>query len=334
MASWPIYQGTSEPHDSIAELPPAPNWRDFDRNGALLPPPAEAADPTTGRRLGGQGFLRPHTLDEIQMINAALYLRRPLLVTGPPGAGKSTLPYHVAYELRLGPVLRWPITSRSTLRDGLYRYDAIGRLRDENLRVLRKLDPSDDADIGKHLSLGPLGTALLPHERPRVLLIDEIDKCDIDLPNDLLNVFEEGQFTIDELARIETKQPIPVPTADSAGPPAPITGGQVACHAFPFIVLTSNGERDLPKAFLRRCLRLQVHAPNDDQISAMIAAHLDPEAADKAERHIHKFLTHSRRDDIAADQLLNAVFLAMSAGESSSIDDVVDQLIKPLTGLG
>lgn len=127
------------------------------------------------------------------MVNAALFLRRPLLVTGRPGTGKSTLAYSIARELKLGPVLRWPITSRSTLLEGLYRYDAIGQLREEHLWQLRArtsaevvpaAEPHSSAEaasfaggIGRHLRLGPLGTSLLPYSRPRVLLIDEMTRA-------------------------------------------------------------------------------------------------------------------------------------------------------------
>src|SRR5262249_38678447 len=138
----------------------------------------------------------------IELVNAALYLRRPLLITGRPGTGKSSLIYAVAWELRLGEVLRWSITSRSTLQQGLYHYDAIGRLQDSQLggtTTEKRLPP----DISKYLKLGPLGTALLPTARPRALLIDEIDKSDLDLPNDLLNIFEEGEFPIPELERFD-----------------------------------------------------------------------------------------------------------------------------------
>src|SRR5262249_15133431 len=172
--------------------------------------------PTERRR----GKTYQSTPEEVELVNAALYLRRPLLVTGKPGTGKSTLVNAVAYELGLGPVLSWSITSRSTLQEGLYRYDAIARLQQASLvDRLRQSGQegrttetdqddrdtesaaNDPTDIGQFIRLGPLGTALLPAERPRALLIDEIDKSDIDLPNDLLHVFEEGRFEIPELVR-------------------------------------------------------------------------------------------------------------------------------------
>ena len=139
MTVWPIYTGTGGSHDGIDRLPAPPNWRAFD-GGPPLPSP-DQPDPGTLRRLGQQDRAgsngRVPDEQEIQMVNAALFLRRPLLVTGRPGTGKSSLAYSIAKELKLGPVLRWPITSRSTLLEGLYRYDAIGQLREENLWQLR-----------------------------------------------------------------------------------------------------------------------------------------------------------------------------------------------------
>lgn len=355
MSVWPIYTGIGIPHDGMDGLPPPPNWRVFD-GGPPLPSPGEA-DPGTVRRLGspesfgGTQWVPDH--EQVQMINAALFLRRPLLVTGRPGTGKSTLAYSIAKELKLGSVLRWPITSRSTLLEGLYRYDAIGRLREENLRQLRargirRAEPTLDEpqpplveDIGKHLRLGPLGTALLPYRRPRVLLIDEIDKSDIDLPSDLLNVFEEGEYEIDELLRLpEQVGPVQVMTADPGGN-AEIRRGHVRCLAFPFVLLTSNGEREFPPAFLRRCLRLDLKPPDPVQIAAIVAAHLGPEATISAERQVREFLERRARSEVTMDQLLNAIYLVTSgsryegrsADDVASLDAVASAVMRPLSDL-
>jgi MoxR-like ATPase len=240
----------------------------------------------------------------------------------------------VAKELKLGAVLRWPITTRSTLHEGLYRYDPIGRLREENMRQLRgEAVPPGKDDIGRHIRLGPLGTALLPYRKPRVLLIDEIDKSDVDLPNDLLNVFEEGEYEIDELGRLpEDVKDVDVMTADLGGT-ATIHRGIVKCLAFPFVVLTSNGEREFPLAFLRRCLRLDLQPPDDTQLEAILDAQLGAEAAAAAREHVSTFLAkRDRGEAVTTDQLLNAVYLATSGSSDRSLDEVVKAVMHPLTG--
>src|SRR5262245_57077550 len=227
-----------------------------------------AGAPGLSRDNPGRGRTYQATEEQIRLVNAALYLRRPLLITGKPGVGKSALAYAVAYQLKLGPVLRWSITSRSTLTEGLYRYDAIGRLQEV------QLNPKQVPDISKYLRLGPLGTALLPSDKPRVLLIDEIDKSDIDLPNDLLNIFEEGEYEIPELARLPAiDQPVPVREFQSDNK-VKIDKGKVRCTTFPVVVLTSNGERDFPAPFLRRCLRLYIKPPDDKELARIVDAHL------------------------------------------------------------
>ncbi len=174
---WWIYRGTG--HPSRAEIPDPPPWRSFTGRVAdeVARPSvdSESLDAVGSRRLGRYRQATAYQADdtEINLVNLALHLRRPLLVTGQPGVGKSTLAYSVAYELGLGPVLRWPITSRSTLLDGLYHYDAIGRLQEVSLRreaAAGGLPGGDGAaplpDIGTYVRLGPLGTALLPQRRP------------------------------------------------------------------------------------------------------------------------------------------------------------------------
>ncbi|MER5395325.1 MoxR family ATPase [Streptomyces sp. NPDC002599] len=334
-SEWLIYRGAGEPHDGLNRLPAPPPWRDFASRDAA----GSDGDGSEDRRLGAYRHLaelhRPGA-EELEMINAALYLRRPLLVTGSPGAGKSTLAHSVAYELGLGNVLRWPIVSRSTLRDGLYHYDAIARLQDVQLAAPHGGDPAATGapgsveGIGSYIRLGPLGTALLPSETPRVLLIDELDKSDIDLPNDLLNVLEEGEFAIPELERVADRLPegeAAVLTDD--GTKARVRDGRVRCHAFPFVVLTSNGERDFPAPLMRRCIHLELGRPDHKRLATFVRAHLGDEAARAGDDLITHFLERSRSELVAADQLLNAIYLTDAAAPPSR-DRLADLLIQRL----
>lgn len=298
---WYVYKGPQGPVPRA--LPMAPPWRRHDTK------PVEYAIPPAER----DETFQPDAND-VAMVNAAIYLRRPLLVTGRPGSGKSSLARSVAYELRLGRVLLWSINSRSTLQDGLYQYDALARLHD----VSRPNAPA--ASIGRYLRLGALGTALLPHHKPRVLLIDEIDKSDIDLPNDLLHVFERGSFEIPELIRAgEDKQALSVTPADSTAE-LPVASGTIQCREFPIVILTSNGERDFPPAFLRRCLRLDMAVPKRDRLERIVEAHFrNAELQDatwkaNVDALLARFLELRDVDKemVATDQLLNALHFVQS----------------------
>ncbi|MDJ0774085.1 MAG: MoxR family ATPase [Mastigocoleus sp. MO_167.B18] len=360
MTDWKIFQpGNPDPHDDIENLPPPPSWREYSND-----------DKSTKKKRGAKFQARE---EEINLVNAALYLRRPLLVTGKPGTGKTSLAYAVAYQLKLGEVLYWPITTRTTLKDGLYSYDAIARLQDTSLPGTNHSNNSNEIsdretpqsstnnsnnlnDIGKYIQLGPLGTALLPSKsgskRPRALLIDEIDKSDIDLPNDLLHVFEEGQFEIPELVRITEKcKTVEVRTAYKDKTEytyqdikTTIYQGRIQCDNFPFVILTSNGERDFPPAFLRRCLRLDIKEPKKEELEKIVKAHfldendqkavVEGKLSEKAEELIKEFIEKrdKQQDNLATDQLLNAIYLITRkyAPEGTEKDDLIKELLKSL----
>jgi MoxR-like ATPase len=325
MTDWHIYMGSRTPHDGIDRLPEPPPWRRFGGTPTLAVPEMDSAN------LHAAMSYHP-SADAISHINAALYLRRPLLVTGNPGTGKSTLAHAVAHELKLGPVLHWPITSRVTLRDGLYQYDPLTRL----YAASKERGESKNDDIGDYIRLGPLGTALLPYERPRVLLIDEIDKSDIDLPNDLLTIFEKGSYEIIELAR-RAERTAQVMIADSTTDRAEIRDGTVTCHAFPLVIMTSNREREFPPAFLRRCVSVELKQPaNAAELGRIVGAHLGGEIGangglpEQATQLIDHFLSRRNSGLLANDQLLNAIYLchhAMLEGRPQDVLELADQVM-------
>src|SRR5215471_5842897 len=275
---WKVYTGVGRAPEETRGIPDPPPWRTY---GGTVPDP----DRTIKRNAEPNGAKFKARPDVIEAVNAALHLRRPLMLTGRPGSGKSMLIESVANELSLGRVLRWHVTSSSTLKEALYRYDAVGRLQELQLT---KQAP----EITDYLTLGPLGTALLPTRTPRALLIDEIDKADIDLPNDLLNVFERGEFEIPELARVGGSHDI------SEVPPGTerftIHDGHVRCAQFPFVVLTSNGERDFPAAFLRRCIRLRMAPPDVQMLTDIVTAHLGAAVAAECEGMIRQFAADAK----------------------------------------
>jgi MoxR-like ATPase len=174
-------------------------------------------------------------------VNAAATLRRPLLVKGEPGTGKTVLAQEIAKAFD-APLIEWHIKSTTKAQQGLYEYDAVSRLRDSQLGDERV------KDIRNYIRKGKLWEAFT-HEQLPVLLIDEIDKADIEFPNDLLLELDRMQFHVYE------------------------TGETVAAKQRPIVVITSNNEKELPDAFLRRCFFHYIKFPERETMQAIVDVH-------------------------------------------------------------
>ena len=181
------------------------------------------------------------TADLELAVNAALALERPLLVKGEPGTGKTLLAEEVARAIGR-PLLQWHVKSTTRAQQGLYEYDAVSRLRDS------QLGDEHVADIGHYIKRGVLWTAF-ESEEPTVVLIDEIDKADIEFPNDLLRELDRMEFHV-----YETQQTIR------------------ARHR-PLVVITSNNEKELPDAFLRRCFFHYIRFPDRETMARIVDVH-------------------------------------------------------------
>lgn len=288
--SWELFVGDGIPHreghtkEAWERIPPLRSWR------LRVPGVAPVFD------------MPPGLTDAV---NASLHLRRPLLLSGGPGSGKSTLVDLIAAELELGAVLRWHITSKSVLTDALYEYDALGRLHATQVAD-SDADPTA-AVVANFVTLGPLGTALAAG-KVRAVLIDEIDKSDLDLPGDLLNVMENGEFPIPVLTRAKGG-PFTVKGADGESYEVD-ADGVVRRRHFPVIVFTSNGERAFSPPFLRRCIRFAMPQADKEQLIRIVTAHLSSDAATKEHEAIAAFADRLRRSDpLAINQILEFVWL-------------------------
>jgi MoxR-like ATPase len=181
------------------------------------------------------------TPDLLLAVNAALILERPLLIKGEPGTGKTMLAEEVARALKR-PLVQWHVKSTTKAQHGLYEYDAVSRLRDSQLGV------KGVENVANYIKPGVLWNAFVA-DAPSVVLIDEIDKADIEFPNDLLRELDRMEFFVHE------------------------TGETICAKHRPLFVITSNNEKDLPDAFLRRCFFHYIRFPDGETMKRIVAVH-------------------------------------------------------------
>ncbi len=196
--------------------------------------------------------------DELKdVVNVALAIGRPLLLKGEPGTGKTLLAASIAQSLKR-PFLRWNIKSTTKAVEGLYVYDTVQRLNDS------RFGGADVSDIKRYIKPGKMGEAFLSPE-PTVLLIDEIDKADVEFPNDLLAELDEMRFYIPE-----TKE-------------------EITARHRPMVVITSNAEKELPDAFLRRCVFHYIQFPDEAMMRDIVRVHFPDLEAKMVKAAIEKF---------------------------------------------
>ncbi len=200
---------------------------------------AHSANPTRNSFTGTQSYI---ATDDLQLaVNAAITLQKPLLIKGEPGTGKTLLAEEVAQSLGM-PLITWHIKSTTKAEQGLYEYDAVSRLRDS------QIGNDDVYDIGNYIKPGKLWEAFTSTARS-VLLIDEIDKADIEFPNDLLHELDKMSFYVYE------------------------TGETITADKRPVVIITSNNEKELPDAFLRRCFFHYIDFPDEQTMRQIINVH-------------------------------------------------------------
>lgn len=219
-------------------------------------------------------------------VNCAIALEKPLLVRGEPGTGKTELAEAVskAFGMKL---IRWQIRSTTKAQDGLYVYDTVQRLYDS------RFGDKDVNDIRQYIKLGPLGRAFTSDERV-VVLIDEIDKADLEFPNDLLNELDRMRFYIDE------------------------TQEEVVAKIRPLVIITSNAEKELPDAFLRRCIFHFIEFPAPELMHRIVEVHhpeLDQALADQAVQVFYELRNMTRlRKRPSTSELIDWIAILQKTG--------------------
>jgi MoxR-like ATPase len=248
--------------------------------------------PTTSRFSGTQKYLSSEGLQAA--VNCALTLQRPLLVKGEPGTGKTLLAEAISEALGLR-LIPWHVKSTTRAQDGLYVYDTVQRLYDS------RFGDGDVKDIRRYIRLGPLGEAFSARERV-VLLIDEVDKADLEFPNDLLHELDRMRFRI-----VETNEEV------------------VAAHR-PVVIITSNNEKELPDAFLRRCVFHFIDFPDADLMRRIIDVHhpgLDTSLADQALKIFYELRGFTRlRKRPSTSELIDWIAVLKASGlQSFKLDE-------------
>lgn len=238
--------------------------------------------------------------DELsRIVNVAVRLGRPLLIKGEPGTGKTLLAESIARGLEM-PLLTWHVKSTTKARDGLYVYDAVQRLHDS------RFQDKDVSDISQYIHLGPLGRAFAAETR-HVLLIDEVDKADVEFPNDLLHELDAMSFHIPE------------------------TGRTVKALQRPVVVITSNSEKELPDAFLRRCVFHYIDFPGPELMGKIVAVHFPDLAGALLERALHAFYRLREVEGVrkrpSTSELIDWIAALLTAGvDPASLEERIPYL--------
>ncbi len=232
-------------------------------------------------------------------VNAAIQLQKPLLIKGEPGTGKTLLAFEIARSLGK-PLYTWHVKSTTSAQQGLYEYDAVSRLRDSQLGDSRN-DGTDISDLARYIRKGKMWEAFESDEQA-VLLIDEIDKADIEFPNDLLQELDRMEFYCYELRRT------------------------IQARHRPVVIITSNNEKELPDAFLRRCFFHYIRFPDRDTMQQIVSVHFPTIAHDLMTKALSMFYgirdVKALRKKPSTSELIDWIQLLLVAGISA--DDLVD----------